>query len=311
MQGLDLAEAYFQEFGAAMIDERFSPYKEYIAAGLVGEGSECFGFDDGFSRDHDFGPGFCIWLPEEIYREIGTEMQAAYEQLPKSFCGYTRNETLQGGGRVGVMSIEGFYGKFIGTGGIPETNRQWFTIPERYLAMAVNGRVFCDYLGTFSRIRERLKAFYPEDVRKKKIANRAALMAQSGQYNYPRCMKRGDEAAAYLACSEFVKNTLSCLHLINRKYTPFYKWAFRSGETLSELKNVVKLLKELILLPDEPENSGRKELLIEDICLEIQLYFRENGMTATKSTFLLDHGEELMGTIEDDWLRKLHIMTDV
>ncbi|MEI3503586.1 MAG: DUF4037 domain-containing protein [Anaerovoracaceae bacterium] len=71
-------------------------------------------------------------------------------------------------------------------------------------------RVFVDHLGTFSQIRSALKAFYPEDVLKKKLAARCAVMAQAGQYNYGRCMKRGDSQAAYLACGEFIRTAMSC-----------------------------------------------------------------------------------------------------
>jgi hypothetical protein len=56
MKGLDLAEAYYQKHGAPMIESKFGPYVRRIAAGFVGPGSECFGFDDEISRDHDWGP---------------------------------------------------------------------------------------------------------------------------------------------------------------------------------------------------------------------------------------------------------------
>ena len=53
MKGLDLAESYFRELGRPMIHERFPEYEDRIAAGFVGPGSECYGFDDEVSRDQN------------------------------------------------------------------------------------------------------------------------------------------------------------------------------------------------------------------------------------------------------------------
>lgn len=308
MKGMELARGYFREAGIKMLEEKFSGYMEYIAAGLAGEGSECFGFDDEISRDHDFGPGFCIWMPREICREIGTAMEESYRDLPSEYRGFTRIETPMGAGRVGVMAIEEFYMRFTGLEAAPKDNLQWFAIPEHFLATAVNGEVFMDNYGLFSSIREELKAFYPDDVLKKKLAARAALMAQSGQYNYVRCMKRGEEEGAYMACAEFVRNALSCIYLLNGKYMPFYKWAFRGAEDLDLLASSVEKLRQLIKLPDTDRWSKRKEELIEDICIEVEDVFGNRGLTTTKETFIMAHGEELMKSIEDERLGKMHIM---
>lgn len=310
MKGMELAKAYFEQYGKALIEEQFGAYKQEIAAGLVGEGSECLGYDDEFSQDHDFGPGFCIWIPEQLYQEIGADMQSAYDNLPKTFCGFTRTQTAQAGGRVGVISIERFYRKYIGLPHEPKDNLEWFRIPERFLATAANGQVFCDHKGTFSKIRSTLKRFYPEDVLKKKLAARAAVMAQSGQYNYPRCMKRGDACAAYLACGDFVKTALSAIYLLNEAYMPFYKWAFRGAEELKKLSSAVHDLKELVMVPDEPENRGKKEWLIENVCVAVGRELNERGFTRTTDDFLQLHGEELMRSIQDSRLRNLHIMVD-
>lgn len=310
MKGMELASAYFEEYGKQMIEGQFGEYKGMIAAGLVGEGSECLGFDDAFSQDHDFGPGFCLWLPQQVYEQIGAAVQQAYDALPQNFRGYRRMQTPQGGGRVGVFSIPQFYSKYTGLPQAPRDNMEWFRIPQNFLATAVNGRVFCDPLGEFSQIRNTLKNFYPQDVLKKKLAAKAVLMAQSGQYNYPRSMKRGDSCAAYFACGEFVKTALSAIYLLNETYMPFYKWAFRGAEELTVLKGAVHELKELILLPDDTENRSRKEWLMENICVETGRELNRRGLTRTTEAFLQSHGEELMRTIEDSRLRNLHIMVD-
>lgn len=95
MKGMELSKSYFKEYGMKLIDEKLASYKQYIAAGLVGEGSECFGFDDEYSADHDFGPGFCIWIPEKIYGQCAEFIQNAYDSMPASYMGYTRIQSAQ------------------------------------------------------------------------------------------------------------------------------------------------------------------------------------------------------------------------
>ena len=62
MKGIELSREYYKAFGEPMLDQFFGDVKNRIAVGIVGEGSECFGYDDEISTDHDFEPGFCIWL---------------------------------------------------------------------------------------------------------------------------------------------------------------------------------------------------------------------------------------------------------
>jgi tetratricopeptide (TPR) repeat protein len=91
--GLDLCREYYETFGRSMIEEKFPEYAGKIAIGLVGEGSDCFKYDDKLSRDHDWGPDFCMWVTEDTYKQIGSKLQEAYEQLPKEYKGFQRNMT--------------------------------------------------------------------------------------------------------------------------------------------------------------------------------------------------------------------------
>ena len=63
--GLEQARAFYEEYGRPMLRDKFPDDEGRIAVGLVGRGSECFGFDDQISQDHDFEPCFCLLLPGE------------------------------------------------------------------------------------------------------------------------------------------------------------------------------------------------------------------------------------------------------
>ncbi len=309
MKGMELARKYYEEYGAPMIKKQFGSYEKYLAIGLVGEGSECYGYDDEISRDHDFGPKFCIWLPQEIDEIIGEKLNRAYQSLPRTYQGYTRNETAEGTRRVGVHSIEGFYRRYTGCTGIPQNNREWFKIPESFLSTATNGEIFIDSLGTFSQIRKGLQGFYPKDVVKKKLASRVAVMAQSGQYNYLRAMKRKDYEAGYMACSEFVQSTLGAVYLLNQRYMPFYKWAFRMAKELPQLKNITQKLIDLTILNDW-EQGKEKIHKMEEISSDLAKELRIQGFSKTKDDFLYEHSVEIMESIGDNQLRRLHPLVD-
>ena len=62
MKGLELAKRLYEERARKLFENELPDLIPQMAVGLVGEGSECFGFDDEISRDHDWGPAFCIWL---------------------------------------------------------------------------------------------------------------------------------------------------------------------------------------------------------------------------------------------------------
>ena len=85
MQGLELAKRYYEKVGRPMLERDFPELLPRLAAGLVGEGSECLGFDDAISQDHDFGAGFCLWFSAEDYNQYGNALQDAYDRLPGEF----------------------------------------------------------------------------------------------------------------------------------------------------------------------------------------------------------------------------------
>jgi hypothetical protein len=303
MKGLELSRRYYEEICRPALEEAFAEYMDKMAFGLVGDGSECYGFDDAISRDHDFGPRIMIWLTPEDFDVFGEKLQDFVLSLPRNFLGYNGVNTSQyGEGREGVFTIPGFYKKFLGIDHPPSTIVEWRTLPESNLSLATNGEVFSDSPGEFTEFRNALLVGYPKDLRLKMMAARCMKIAQSGQYNYARSLKRGDFVAVQMAVSEFIDSTVSLIYLMNNSYKPFYKWMHRGLRELPVLgKEIYNLLSDLAVSNRFEENINT----IETLCRLIINKLREMGLTDSSSDFLLDHGPIIQRNIKDEYLRNL------
>lgn len=312
MKGLELSRQYYEARGKEMLQTQFPDALPYLAVGLAGSGSECYGYDDETSRDHDFEPAFCIFLPGEdvIDRQTAFQLERAYAKLPKDFMGFTRSPVNPvGGSRHGVIRTDEF---FLAKTGSPDgelTTEQWFFLPEYSLLEATNGAVFSDPYGQFTAIREKLR-YFPEDVRRKKLAGHLLLMGQAGQYNYIRCIARGETAAAQLAVFEFVQSALHSIYLLNRVYMPYYKWSFRGLKSL-RLSALAQDLEFLISSGNTPEEAGEKANKIEQICAAIAGELQAQGLTDLQYSEMEALAYALNDTIADHNIRNRHILSGV
>ena len=298
MTGLQLSKEFFFEKCLPLIEEKVPEVLPYLAAGLAGEGSECFGYDDVQSRDHDWGASVCLWIPKEAagYADSLLDVFAA---LPEEFDGFPVKKTQNG--RTGLFGIGGFYRSLIGISKEPETVEEWMSVEEPKLAAAVNGEVFLDNYGEFSKIRKALLAHYPEDVRRIHIAHNAAMAAQTGQYNFPRSIQRGDRLTLDMIASHFAFYAANLVFLLNRRYKPFYKWTYRALRDLPILGERSHERLERIL---EETDLKLKEQLIEEQSREIIEQFCVQGISSSGSDFMLDHVADIVSGIRDESLRK-------
>ena len=283
--GAELSRGYYRDCGRPLLYERFGQYMDALTIGLVGEGSECFGFDDRLSMDHDYGPSFCIWLSDGLFDEIGGALSELYASLPQEYMGvryaYRREQSA---GRRGVIRTGDFYRKFLGTRTAPETPREWLAIPETYLAAATNGVLF----------------------RRKKLAASLVRMAHAGQVNYFRMARREDAVAARLALDQFIEHAMCALYLLNRQYCPYYKWMWRGLEKLPRQAGLPALLRGLAAVGALDADAA--EPLVDAVCTNIIALLHEQGLSELDDGYLERQAYAVTGGIADTAIRNLPVL---
>ena len=308
ISGMELARRFYKEYGQAMIHEGFAEYEDRITAGLVGRGSQCYGFDDPLSRDHDFGPDFCIWLDDDLYDEIGDKLQEAYDRLPAEFMGFSRVTVIPPDGkRAGVMRTWEFYARILDVS--EEFLLSYIDIfckrrhlceedkkPEPGITAGVEaGRVEeeCNRmeLAFFGTVDEanlsqctngeifkegtgdfaRIREglkYYPDHIWKKKIAQELHYSAQMGQYNYVRMLKRGEKVASEIALSGYMEHTMKLVYLLNRKYAPYYKWLHRGMADLEKAAVIMDIFNAVYDMPKGDERIRMTTEIVAAIIIE-------------------------------------------
>ena len=298
IKGLELSKRYFYDLVLPEFKKNLNDILPLCAFGLVGEGSECYGYDDKISQDHDFGPSVCIWLRKDDYLKHKDKINEVLKKLPKTYLGFQElKESEWGSDRRGLLNIEDFYFKFLGSSKAPETIADWQKIPETALATVTNGEVFLDNLGEFTKVRKDLLNYYPEPMRQNKIATRLMNISQHGQYNYTRCLKRNDLVAANQCLYLFVDEVIHLVFLLNRRYKIFYKWSNRALLDLKILgEEIHKLLEDMVF-------AQNKIPYVRKICKVLAEEIRNQKLTNCSSEFLGDLGVDIQKNIDDEFFK--------
>ncbi len=310
MTGIELAKRFYEEYGKPFTDALEDDVRDKLCIGLTGPGSECYGFDDEVSRDHDFEAGFCIFIPDEdvLDRKTAFSLERAYAKLPKEFMGFKRSMMSPvGGNRHGVIRIGDYFEKAVGSRTGELSPESWLKIPSYALAEAVNGEIFLDNYRHMTSIREYLKNM-PDDIRRKRLAGNLLLMAQSGQYNYNRCLRHNENAAAQLAAVEFVKAAMETAFLLNKKYMPYYKWSFRAMRDLERLSIIGDTCEFLLTTTNEGDMAQEKYYMIEDTAMSVIEVLMEDDLTKANCGDLEKHAYSVNDGIKDPEIRNLNIL---
>ncbi len=305
MNGIDLSKKYFYDIAYPIFKKNCPEILDISSIGLVGEGSECFGLDDDISKDHDFGPGFCIWLRDDDVKIYKNKIESLLEKMPKEFLGYKRIDSKIVDKRVGLFSVEDFYEKYTSARKFPINDIDFLKIPESFLATVTNGEIFLDNCKLFSAYRKYLLDFYPEDVVRKKLAAYLFQMAQAGQYNLKRSLDRSDISAAFFAKAEFMEALFGVLFLFAKVYIPYYKLRYKRLVQINYYPNdLFEDIKKFTL------SNDKKDLLYlsEKLSIYVKDILKYRSITRSNDDFLLNHAIEVQNSIKNPQIKAINLV---
>ena len=305
---------FYEMYVAELIHERVSEYEDRIAVGIAGEGSDCLGYDDAISRDHDFGTGVCLWLTDEDMARFGQALSEAYNELVDSAERSYLTKRLRE--RRGVMTIHDFYSNILridcDTEGCRMTEDEWYRLDHSCLKTATNGEIFRDDLGAFTAFRKYLLNYYPDRVWRLRIAEQLHEYASSFQVNYARCMTRGDTVAAELCRAKGIQAAMDLFFLLRREYPPYYKWTYRALSDLDEegiFSGKIRETAEEHIRPEawedtryHPNRLNYKDRIVslsEEIASEIEQMLAEKGLIRRRGRYLELHVDEVLSDLSD------------
>lgn len=314
LKGLDVAELFFGRFGLPTIEEHFPEMVGHISAGLMGRGSEVIGADDDLSRDHGWGPRFCLFLDGDVLRRIGQEIQEKLNELRSNvFEGIdlTEHRTEP----ITVNTIDESFRDLTGAPWPPGTMREWAFVNENGLCYAQAGRIFHDPTDQLKERKQAFeKAYYPEPIWKWRIASKLYQLWHYGDYNTRgRLARRNDGVAALVCQGYFVEAAMQLAFLLNRRFAPYWKWLHWGFIQLPCIANELEPL--LVKLESAPDLAVRAELIgaICDLYRKIlceQGIFPDNKWRNFMGSFDVVRGiqdPEVIQLIEDYFDRYKHL----
>ncbi len=300
MKGLQLSKVFYEELGAPLLAAHFPSYMPRLAVGLAGRGSQCLGYDDTTSHDHGWGPQFLVFMTEEDFAEVGSEVTQRLATLPQDYQGFANKHRP-----TMAVSIPAWFQTCLDNQPIPSTPTEWLPLNENRLLEATNGAIWYDSHGDVTRVRRYL-SYYPDDVWRSRLAQKLWQVTDSGVYNFVRAVRRDHTVTASLALSRFVQEALEFCFLLNRRYAPYFKWLYRGFEELPHLSH--DLQPEILGLISSASLLDKQDAMYRICALlrtEVHRQFPETRDIARKDDFFdfWNISIALKDSIQDDEIR--------
>lgn len=290
MKGIDIAKDFFLNWGKPFLEQEFPQLAKRVAAGRI-LGSDVIGADDEISQDHNWGPQFSLFLSEDDFSRSGKQLSEAMNAgAPQKWKGHR----VDGAGDQSVIieSVPRWIRGHIGFSELPHKDEDWGLIvrDRRYggfiearestLYFLRHGAIWLDNNEEFSRWRETL-SYYPENVWYGRLAEESFRLWQYGEYNFvQRTAKRGDPIAISLCLGEFTEGVMRMMMLLNKEYTPYWKWLAHKFRKLDCAKQYTPPLEQLLASGDSEEQAK----LVKQICGDIHDQILSLGIVTGKGT---------------------------
>ncbi len=258
VSGAALSRVYYDEAVRPAITTRWPGLPH--AAGLLGGGSEVLGFDDAVSRDHDWGLRLNLFVPAEVVDQVDDYLDTV---LPGTFGGHLTRFALTGDPqvrhRVQVETVSSFVASHTGIYASGTLSiADWMSLTGQAILEVTAGPVFLDTTGELTSARERL-TWYPEELWTYVVATDWVRLAQELPF-VGRTAERGDELGSRVITARLVGVAIHLAHLLERRWSPYPKWA---GTSLARLPRAGTIAEPLHRALEARDWRPREESLVE------------------------------------------------
>lgn len=274
---IDVSRDFFEQVVRPILTEEFPRETAQTAFGVFGYGSEALRLDDEYSRDHHWGLRIDALMPDDVFENRRQEMlRVVDERIPDSFQGHSLREGHVAGAGLAPDSLTAYLQRTIGLDRAPETYEEWLRIPEEDIIHVINGEVWHDPLGEFSAIRRHFDDYYPEPVRRRRIAHWCRYFSGMGAYAMKRALLRENEYYAAVAFGKAIRWGVQLAFLLDRQYYPYDKWIMAFFARLPRLSEpLMPLVQEAVSLDTSWE---RKLDLLNDMADVLDQTMVDDGL---------------------------------
>jgi|GEM_PF-859473 len=241
MKGLELSRAFFEKAGRPIIEKVSPGILNSITAGLIGEGSDVYGFDDEISTDHNWGPRFQIFLFEQNPDLQESIEKALSNYLQKKFEDKEIKQWPPGEGYkpFEVWFWPDFTEKLVGLRRRPIDPVSYARVTESQFFSLLSGTIFWDPNDDLKRAQAQWDHM-PQEVWHWKL--HWACMNLYRRDDILRAFIHKETEMSKILLCRYAEWATRLGYLVAREYSPYRKWLLRVFKTLTGMDKVYNLI---------------------------------------------------------------------